>query len=80
MIDGERIGVTRLTEEFSLADWRAARPGALLLGWIAAGGALTIATAGRTPSKLAAGTRLIALGPAHGNAAPPATSPAPSRD
>ena len=66
MIDGERIGVTRLSEEFSLADWRDTRHGALLLGWIAPTGALTIATAGREPSKLAPGTRLIALAPPAG--------------
>jgi NhaP-type Na+/H+ or K+/H+ antiporter len=63
MIDGERVRVTRLSEDYTLDDWRADRPKALLLGWIGPAGALTFAIAGRTPSKLAPGTRLIALGP-----------------
>ncbi len=60
MIGGERVRVTRLTEEFTLADWREARPDALLLGWMTPGGTLVIAT-GSPPAKAPAGTRLIAL-------------------
>jgi hypothetical protein len=63
MIDGERVRVTRLSGEYTLDDWRRDRPTALLLGWISPAGALTFAIAGRVPSKLAPGTRLIALGP-----------------
>ncbi|GHE00621.1 sodium/hydrogen exchanger [Allgaiera indica] len=71
MIDGWTIGVTRLTEEFGYSDWRDKRPDAMLLGWIGPGGRLRFVPAD-AEVKSAPGTRLIAMLPPEGPAAPPA--------
>lgn len=60
MIDGHRVRVTRLTEEFTFEMWRTRRPEALLLAWMTAAGALTIAN-GKDPAKTAPDTRLFSL-------------------
>jgi len=69
MIDGHQVRITGLTEAFGLDDWRARRPEPVLLGWVSPSGSLTIATADRSPSKLAAGTRVIGLAPPRAAAA-----------
>ncbi|WP_417588291.1 cation:proton antiporter [Pararhodobacter oceanensis] len=60
MIEGHKVRVTRLTEEYTLADWQAARPDAMVLAILPPDGTLKF-TGGKPLEKAAKGTRIIAL-------------------
>lgn len=62
LADGRTFRVTKLSEEFTLAQWREKRPDALIVGHLDAAGVFRL-TKGEDDPDLAPGTRLIALLP-----------------
>lgn len=62
LAEGWRIGLTKLGAEFGLADWRAARPGGILIGRLTEAGELLLYPSDADP-KLAPGARILTLTP-----------------
>ena len=62
MIDGWQVRTSTLTDRFTLDDWRARQPEALILATLSPAGALRLngkEVSGRLPE----GTRIVALAP-----------------
>jgi len=71
--DGWTFRVTRLSDEFTLEDWRASRPDAHMIAWISAGDVIRFVSSD-DEVKQGAGVRIVSLRPADagGDEQPPA--------